>query len=228
MPPPVDGTTMSVIVEFTISTEDFVFGSALATDEEMRIELEAIVPTASRLVPYFWATGSGFEAFERHVLREPDIESISQLDRIGDTALYRVEWSTDADGLLDGLAQTEAVVLEAMTVETGWHFRVRFPDHDLLGQFYNFCIEGEIALHVERVYTLAEASRAGRSFDLTQKQREAIVLAVQRGYFRVPREVDLTDIAEELGISQQAASKRVRRGADKVLRGALLDPGTDR
>lgn len=216
---------MSVIVEFTIPTDEFVFGSALSTAEDMTIELESIVPTGNRIVPYFWATGEGFDGFERNVQSDPDIEAVAQLDRIGDTALYRTAWTGDVNGLLAGLAETEAVVLEAMTMREGWYFRVRFPNHDLLGEFYNFCTENGISVHIERVYTLAEASQAGRIFDLTPEQREAIVLAVKRGYFGVPRETDLTAIADELGISQQAASKRVRRGAESVLRGALLNPG---
>ncbi|MFC4436218.1 MULTISPECIES: helix-turn-helix domain-containing protein [Natrialbaceae] len=215
---------MSVIVEFSVSTEEFIFGAALATVEDMDIELEAIVPTGSRILPYFWATGAGFEAFEEHVLSCSEIEAITQLDRIDDTALYRAEWVPEVSGLLTGLARTEAVVLEAMTTRGGWHFRVRFPNRDLLGEFYDFCTEQHLSVTVDRVYTLSEASRAGRIFELTPEQREAIVLAVQRGYFEVPRGTDLSSIADELGISQQATSKRVRRGADKVLRGALLAP----
>lgn len=216
---------MSVIVEFTLSTEEFVFGSALSTVENMSIELEAIVPTGSRIVPYFWATGEDFDGFEQGVLSDPGIKSITQLDRVNETALYRTVWSGDVNGILGGLAETEAVVLEAMTFRDGWHFRVRFSDHDLLGQFYNFCTERGITIHIQRVYTLTEVSRAGRIFELTPEQREAIVLAVKNGYFRVPRETDLSAIADELGISQQAASKRVRRAADSVLRNALLNPG---
>ena len=216
---------MSVIVEFNTSTADFVFGSALSTVEEMRIELEAIVPTGENVVPYFWATGEGFDAFERHVREDPDIASLTQLDRVGNSGLYRAEWSRDLNGLLDGLAATEAVVLEAVTFEEGWYFRVRFPSHDLLGQFYNYTNERDIALHVERIYTLTETSGAGRAFDLTPEQREALLLAVQEGYFEVPRRTDLSAIGEALGISQQAASKRVRRAADKVLRATLLGPG---
>jgi len=216
---------VSVIVEFSLSTTDFVFGSALTTVEEMDIEIEAIVPTGNRIFPYFWATGKDFEAFERHVLSDPDIESVTKIDKINNTVLYRTEWKRDMNGVLNGLAETEAVVLETMTIQNGWHFRVRFPSHDLLGQFYNYCTERDLSLHIDRAYTLSEASRAGRIFDLTPEQREAIVLAVQYGYFQVPRETDLSEIADELGISQQAASKRVRRGADKVLRGSLLNPG---
>lgn len=215
---------MSVIAEFTVPTEQFVFGSALATAEKMEISLEEIIPTESGTMPYFWATGDDFEAFERHVRTGSDIENIAQLDRVDDSALYRVEWAREETGLLGGLVESRAVVLEAYS-DGAWHFRIRFPDHDRLGQFYNFCTENGIEVIVGRVYTLAEASRAGRAFELTPEQREALVLAVERGYFKVPRETDLTEIADEIGISQQAASKRVRRGADRVLGKSLLAPG---
>lgn len=214
---------MSVIVEFTIPTEEFAFGSVLVTSEGVEISLEEIVPTETVPIPYFWVTGEDFDAFERSVLSDPNVREIVQFDRIDETALYRVDWHTDTLGLLDGLVETNAVVLEAYS-DGGWHFRIRFPNHDLLGQFYNFCTDNEISIDIGRVYTLAEASRAGRAFDLTPEQREAIVLAVRLGYFNVPRETDLSEIATRLDISQQAASKRVRRGADKVLRTSLLTP----
>lgn len=54
------------------------------------------------------------------------------------------------------------------------------------------------------------------------EQREALILAVERGYFAVPRETKLEEIAEELGITRQAASERVRRGAETVLRKSLI------
>ena len=218
---------MSVIVEFTLPTDSFVFGTALETAEDMEISLEEIVPTVDGAMPYFWAAGTDFETFERQVLDDSNVDAIIQLDRVGDDALYRVTWTSTEDDLLDGLVEAEAVVLEAYS-NGAWHFRVRFPDHDLLGQFYNFCTDHDITIHVLRVYTLTEASRAGRSFDLTPEQREALLLAVRLGYFAVPRESDLTEIAEELGISQQATSKRVRRGVDKVLTKALLAPGERR
>ncbi|MFU8867812.1 bacterio-opsin activator domain-containing protein [Natronococcus sp.] len=218
---------MSVIVEFSIATDEFVFGSALETVEDMEIELEAIVPVGRQVVPYFWATGEGFEAFEHHVGSDPGIESITRIDRIDGTALYRAVWSSDADGLLGGLAEAGAVVLEAMTTEGGWYFRVRFPSNELVERFSEYCTDRSIAIRVGRVHPLAEASRAGRRFELTPGQREAIVLAVQRGYFEVPRETDLTAIADELGISQQAASERVRRGANAVLRAVLPIPRSE-
>ncbi|WP_293033621.1 helix-turn-helix domain-containing protein, partial [Natronococcus sp.] len=149
------------------------------------------------------------------------------IDRIDGTALYRAVWSSDADGLLEGLADSEAVVLEAMTTEEGWYFRVRFPSNEEVERFSEYCAERSISIRVGRVHPLAEASRAGRRFELTPGQRKAIVLAVRRGYFEVPRETDLTAVADELGISQQAASERVRRGANAVLRAVLPVPRSE-
>jgi predicted DNA binding protein len=53
-------------------------------------------------------------------------------------------------------------------------------------------------------------------------------MAIEDGYFSVPRETKLEEIAEVVGITQQAASERVRRGAETVLRKALtgIAPGT--
>lgn len=214
---------MSVIVEFSLDTGDFLFGSVLATVEEMSIDLEAIVPTGNLILPYFWATGKDFEAFERHVLDDPDVGSITQLDRVGDTALYRVEWASDLDGVIDLLAETNAVILEGTSNDRTWFFRVRFPSHDQVADFYNYCTEQSIKLHVESVYTLQEASRAGREFELSHPQREALILAIEKGYFSVPRRTNLSEIAADLGISQQAVSKNVRRGAEKVLRACMLE-----
>jgi predicted DNA binding protein len=45
---------------------------------------------------------------------------------------------------------------------------------------------------------------------------------VQRGYFEIPRRVTLTDLAEELGITRQATSERIRRGVNAVLRSVLV------
>ena len=54
-------------------------------------------------------------------------------------------------------------------------------------------------------------------FGLTNEQREAIVLALKRGYFKIPREVQMQALADELDITQQAFSERLWRGLEKVL-----------
>jgi len=52
---------------------------------------------------------------------------------------------------------------------------------------------------------------------LTDPQREALVLAYERGYFNSPREVTMEELGAELGITQQAVASRLRRGIDQIL-----------
>jgi len=62
---------------------------------------------------------------------------------------------------------------------------------------------------------------AGR-YGLTDAQFEALATAWERGFYTVPREVELVDIAADLGISHQALSERLRRGIDALIQDTLM------
>ena len=214
---------MSVVVEFSVPPDGFHFDSALDPDEEVQIALEAVVPTGDGRFPYVWVSGADPTAFERAAREDPDVAGVTRLDRFGEDALYRIDWAPDADGLLAGLADHEAVVLEATRLRR-WHFRVRFHAHERLPEFYAFCRDRDLGLSVSRVAVLEQRSVSGPAAELTAEQREALELAVREGYFEVPSRGDLSAIAGELGITQQATSNRIRRGVDRVLRSVLHSP----
>lgn len=217
---------MSVILEFTIDGEDFQLGEVLSGPETMHLELERIVPTGPMIMPFVWATGKSHDAFEENVQSHPAVKEFMALDKVGDSALYRIEWQEDPTDLIEGIAEADAVVLEARGNEQ-WGFRLRFPDHDKLSRIHNFILEHDIPIQIERTYTLTEPTERGHRFGLSQQQREALVLAARRGYFATPREASLEDLAEELDISEQATSNRIRRGNEKVLRQVLLKSASD-
>ncbi|MGB9953142.1 helix-turn-helix domain-containing protein [Haloarcula marismortui] len=60
-------------------------------------------------------------------------------------------------------------------------------------------------------------------FDLTDSQRRALVLAVESGYFEVPRGTTLGELGAELGISEQSVSESIRRATNKVLHSVMFD-----
>lgn len=213
---------MSIIAEFTIPASEFVFGDVFTDAPDSSIELERIVPTTDAMLPYFWVDCDDHEAVERALRNYPAIRSVTRLDLVGKQALYRAKWQKGSHDLLYGIDEAEGTILEAHGDER-WFFRLRFPNHDALAKFYNFCTEHEIRLYLDRVYTLTEHLEQGRQLGLTPEQREALVLALNRGYFDSPSDASLSDLGEELGISQQAMSKRVRGGTKQVLTKVLLD-----
>lgn len=57
---------------------------------------------------------------------------------------------------------------------------------------------------------------------LTDRQRECLAVALRRGYFAVPRECTLAEVADALGVDKSTASETIRRGTARVLQQFLL------
>lgn len=217
---------MSVILEFSVESDEFTLGQVLSEPPSMRVELERIVPTGNTVMPFLWVTGEDFEAFEENVVAHPAIDEIVALDKVQDSTLYRLTWRGVEDDLIRGITETEGTVLEA-SGDRGWEFRLRLLDHDRLSAFYNYCTDHGISLHIDRTYTVAERTESVNRFGLTQEQREALLLGLRKGYFDTPSEASLSELADELGVSQQATSDRIRRGTKQVLGEVLLSSSSD-
>lgn len=219
-------TDMSVILEFTINADAFQMGRVLSGPPTMHIELERVVPIRALTVPFVWVTGTEHEEFLTKVRNQPSVLDVRVLEELSDSSLYRIEWDDEADNLINGVVETDATILEAQGRDS-WSFQLRFDDHARLSQFHNYLIEHKIDLHIERTYTLSRETKRAYQFGLTHEQREALILALRRGYFETPSEVSLDELAQEFDISRQALSTRIRRGNQKVLRKALLPQAGD-
>lgn len=99
-------------------------------------------------------------------------------------------------------------------------FSVTIPDRSVLAPLIEALRERHAGVSVSRILTVGE--QADQSPDITEKQREAFLIAVERGYYERPRGATLDDIAEELGITSSAVSQRLtavkRRLARKYAR----------
>lgn len=211
---------MSVVAEFTVEADEFLLGELVSEFPSLTVEIERVVPAENRVMPYVWAHGGDLKPFERALADSDHVIASTVLDEFDDGALYKIEWEESAEELIAGIGRMDATVLEARG-DDAWEFRIRFENHSGLAEFHRFCREHGVAYRLDRVYSLADAPEYDSSLGLTPAQREALTLAVRQGYFRVPRAVTFAELAGELGISEQAMSERVRRGADAVLRNAL-------
>jgi predicted DNA binding protein len=216
---------MSVIAELSIHSDQFLLGRILSEFPDLTVEIERVVPAEKRVMPYIWGHGTDPDAFVDAMRESPNVKSVAVLDRLDDSALYKIEWEDPTSELISGIAETDATILEAHSAEQ-WTFRIRFADHTGLREFNRYCADHDITYRLERVTTLGDGSRDGYPYDLTPAQFETLTLAVERGYFKIPRQVTFAVLAEELGVSEQAISERVRRGADTVLSAELIDGPT--
>lgn len=90
--------------------------------------------------------------------------------------------------------------------------------------FQTLCVENDVPAELTSLHSLTPL-QTGAEHVLTDAQREALVLAYDRGYFRSPRESTLEEIAEELGITGQSLGSRLRRGIERLVADALIDRG---
>ena len=60
------------------------------------------------------------------------------------------------------------------------------------------------------------------AFNLTDKQRDALIAAHDAGYFEKPRRTTASELADEFDLSQQAFSERLQRGTSKLIENSLL------
>ncbi|SNR37196.1 helix-turn-helix domain-containing protein [Halorubrum vacuolatum] len=58
---------------------------------------------------------------------------------------------------------------------------------------------------------------AGIVPDLTVRQREALLAAVEGGYYRIPREITTAEIGAALGVERRTAEDHLRRAERKVI-----------
>lgn len=212
---------MTVLIEFTLPADSFPFGRSVGGDSDMRVQLERVVPIGQSRIPFIWATGGEFDRFERHVRNSEVVKEVEALTRAGESVLYRVVWHEAKESFLNGIADQNGSIMEGHGKET-FSFTVRFQNHADLTRFHRFYQSHDYPVNIDRVYALDEERDTRYGLGITPEQCEALTMAVEDGYFSVPRETKLDEIAEELGITRQAASERVRRGAEVVLRKSLI------
>ncbi|MFC3478896.1 helix-turn-helix domain-containing protein [Halobacterium litoreum] len=209
---------MSVIAEFTLSHPGLPMMDALeGTGVEFDVE-HAAASDPDRPVLFLWATGGDFDRFEANCEDDDTVADLSVVEDTGDRRLYRVQVSAATDLALYPLDdRLEASRLGVTSGEEGLHVRMRFPDRESLSAFRPQLEAKGVDATLRRVYGENDPDFGGEH-GLSPKQREALETAVEAGFFEVPRDATLSDVADELGVSTQAASERLRRGVSTFVR----------
>lgn len=211
---------MCVYCTVTIPPEKFVLGHTLRTHPSARIELERAVLFDRWLSPYLWITNAD-DGFEATVEAEPDVDRLEVVDRTDDELLARIRWRNPDRGLVRTLVETDAICLQCTGVNNAWHLTLRFPSSAKLAECYERCRDEDRNMAVKSVRSGDRSDARRLALTLSDAQREAICTALECGYFSVPRQVTLQELAERLDVSDTAASQRIRRGLEALLTDAF-------
>ena len=201
---------MSVIAEFQVPATEFELGRILSVEGMSSIELESLVPIGGATVPLFWIHNSTRDTFVESVQQHPAVNNTSAVDVFEDRTLFTLDWDAHQDRVFRGIETHEGQLLSAVGRPDTWQFELRFPDHEALSDFTAHCQSESVSLEATRVYNPTKPD-AGPWYGLSEPQREAITLAVESGYYDIPRGCTTQELADKLGISDQAVTERLRR-----------------
>ncbi|MFB6086237.1 MAG: helix-turn-helix domain-containing protein [Halodesulfurarchaeum sp.] len=211
---------MTVIADLVLSPEAFELGRILATGPDTAIELETIVPLGERPVP-FVRVFDDHASFEKTVEGHGAINDIQSVSRTDEEALYALDWDVSTDTFFAGLLEVNATVLGGQGLEDRWEFNLRFPSHDGLADFREYCVKRDIPIDITGLFNPTRPE-AGPWYGLTPAQRESLVRAVEAGYYSIPRQVSTNELAAEFDVSDQAMTERLRRAIIALVSNTLL------
>lgn len=159
-----------------------------------------------------WISGRESEILDGALAADPSIASHALLIDDGQRCLYRLAWAPSAGilTLIDVLYDYKGMIRSAAGAAAGWDLQFMFPTRDGLSAVADTCIAHDIQLEITALREFDGEQRG--HVTLTRPQLEALRAAYEHGYFDVPRRMNLADLADELGISHQALSERLRRG----------------
>ncbi|MFC6826005.1 helix-turn-helix domain-containing protein [Halopelagius fulvigenes] len=179
-------------------------------------------PGDRRYVFFCWMSGCDLDEHELALANDPTVGEFKTLADAGDRRLYRIvtepvpdEWMM----LFPFFRDNDITVLKSTRTVHGIHIEARFPSYDALQALKSTVCEAGSDVEIDRIRSAVSPSLGENR--LTEKQREAVALAARRGYFETPSRVSLGELAEELGVSPQAVSKRVRAGVEKLVETTL-------
>lgn len=211
---------MSVFAEFHAPVTAHPLGKFLARYPDVAVDLDRVVPTGVP-VYYVWLRGDQLDALVDDLRDDPTVASVSLVGDLPDRTHLRVEWTSVESPLFDLVEENGATMTDVHGAHDGWTFTLRFADQASVATFYESC--RGLTMELRQVYE-ADGFSERDAYDVTPIQMETLLTAYERGYFDIPRGVTLAELAEQLGVSEQAVSERLRRGLTALLVSTLTGP----
>lgn len=216
---------MTTIAEITVPTSDFALAETHRSNPDLEARVENVAAGGpQRAMPLVWFSNVERDTVESSLESDPTVAAFRKLltNADGNEWLYRLEYGSDVTERCQCIFDHEGSILDATVADGQWSFRLLFPRREGLSDAMEAIEDHDVTVDVRRMVE-AERNTALEAADvLTDPQREAITEAYQKGYYDVPREISLEELARELDISHQALSERLRR-ANRVLAGEQLD-----
>ncbi|KZN26435.1 DNA-binding protein [Haladaptatus sp. R4] len=211
---------MSTIAEIELPAKEFALRTALERTSNAEFDVVRVAAHDSdHVMPYLWVSADDMDALDSALREDRSVEELTLIEDLDDERLYRMHWVDQIHVVIHILVEEQATILNLHGKDDRWRLRILFPDRDSLSATYDFCQDTGLSIDVRNIYEISD-TRHGL-YGLTEEQHETLMMALEGGYYDVPRESTADDLADNLSISHQAVSERLRRGHRSLVKNAL-------
>lgn len=208
---------MSTVTEITIPASEFALGPTFERIPTAEFEFDrAVARDGTQPLPYLWGRGADVDRLFEALRDDPTVATLDLLADLNEQGFYQIEWADGTYALIDRFLRENVSILDARCVEGCWTMKLLFPDRDDLSAFYAAHDGDGPSFEVRSIESMDSSSWQDEN-GLTDKQREALLAAVDSGYYDVPRAISMSELAGKLDVSHQALSERLRRGTKRLV-----------
>lgn len=197
---------MTSIADIEIPADGTGTGELFEAVPSLTCEMERVIASSGHGL---WLSGPSQEEIETALDDASAIGNYSLINSDEDRWLFDIEFEPDTVDVFDLVLEENGTVLSASASSGTWLLSIRFVDRESVSSLYDRLENEDVTPTIVRLFDLAEETHT--QCGLTARQYETLVAAIDHGYFEIPREVSMQELSEELGISHQALSERLRR-----------------
>lgn len=215
------------VAEFTLTSPEIRGEASFIPEVELDM-VDQYQDSDGQIHGIFWVDAPDYSRFEASLVESDLIADCERLVTRPDKRLYNLTVAR-GHGLSRPveLSREYNVIWQRTRVQDGaLRIRAIVPNREALTGFHTAIREDGYEFSLHQATSDIESGLSGEPA-LSKPQREALVLAYERGYYDQPREVSLAEIGEELGISESAVSGRLLRGISTLLEESLPVDGHD-
>jgi predicted DNA binding protein len=195
---------------FMLPADGFALAGLFEGVPDARVECESTFATPNDHVLLSIQTDENKHTVDAALQSDSSVGAVECFGERADGWTYRVRWGDHPRQLIQQLVATDVTLLSVVGQGGHWKFRLLAPDRDGISRAHDIMNELDCESDCLSISTFGGSTDSRRS-ELTEGQQEALEESFEAGYYNIPRDVTADEVADDIGISHQALSERLRR-----------------
>ncbi|WP_255171299.1 helix-turn-helix domain-containing protein [Natrononativus amylolyticus] len=195
-----------------IGADDDNWLAGVSTDfSDAEFKILASQPTDDGVLEVVEVTTPDGDAIVRRFDDAPEVRSYEVLH--SDEGMVLIQFVFPMPSSYEARRATGNLPRFPLTIQDGWLSGELLGSQEQLSEFTTGLAVADLPFEIISVTQSYDASGL-----LTERQREFITEAVERGYYDSPRGCTLVELADTFGINQSAASGVLHRGEGRIIK----------